>query len=274
MRITFVILLMLAAIQGWGQKTVTRKLSAVSRIAVADSVEVMIHSGKKNSIQVFGQAEALRTFVIKQKGGALTFYQTTRAQVFATEHPVDIAKNMNIDSVVVVLSSKPENIHAANGAVIRFGGVYTPKRLILKLEKNARAYGKISCEAFGLYVQTGAEAYVSGQYRTCKVTADSAAVGLESYQAENSDFSVTGGSILSARGSTAHLKLHVGGLSRLEALQLESRSCSADISGRSDAFFKVTGDLRLKGRDKSHIIVTGTPKAETDVSADCKYGRR
>ncbi|MCQ2253400.1 MAG: DUF2807 domain-containing protein [Bacteroidales bacterium] len=266
--------LMISVLNVSAQKCVEKKLSSISKIVVADSVNVVLKHGIQNHIAIYGQPEALRTFVSKQKQGVLSIYQTTKGQVFASETPIVMEKNMDIDSVVISTAKWIENISVSNGGTLRFCGQYTPRRLILRLSHDSKAYGNINCEAFGLYVETYAEAYISGQYRTARITADSSKVELSGYQAEVSEFSVTGGSILSASGSTHQLKLEVGGLSRVEAMEMKATNCTANISGRSDAFFNVTGQLKITGRGKSHIIVTGNPKTEADVSGDCKYGRR
>lgn len=276
MRLFLTFFLLLATSVAMSQKAVLeRKLHAnIQRIAIEDGFDVKIVEAHKNSIAVYGNRDAVKTIVAKEKNSNLTIFQVVKAQVFMSDTPAKIVEGSGIDSIVISLASRPENISINNGTELTFVKCYTPKRLILKVENHSVAHGSINCEAFGLTVESGSDVYLSGVFRTTKILADSASIVFSDYEAVNSDLSALGGSIVAIDGNTNYLKLAVHGQSRVEALQLYAKKVDADIIERSDAFFNAAEYLKIRGRDKSHIVVTGNHDEEADVSKDCKYGRR
>ena len=272
--LTFCFILIASTVMS--QKAVQEcKLHAnIQRIAIEDGFKVKIVEAHKNSMAVYGNKDAVKSVVAKVKNNNLTIFQVVKAQVFMSDTPAKIIEGSGIDSIVISLASRPENISINNGTELTFEKCYTPKRLILKAENHSIIYGEINCDAFGLTVQSRSDAYLSGKFRTTKILADSASIVFSNYEAVNSELSALGGSIVSIEGNTNILKLIVHGQSRVEALQLQAKKVDADIIEQSDAFFNSSDFLKIRGRDKSHIVVTGNPDVEADVSNDCKYGRR
>jgi len=273
MRILSLFLLMLLSVSAFCQKSLEKKLSDATHVVIADSFNIKILSGKSNHIKVTGDDYSLKNFVIKQKKGYLYLYQTDKVRM-TINGEAQPTQEINFSEIVLTLNQKVENISVSNTSKIDFQDEFSTRRLILKASDNSQIHGKFSCDAFGLFLSGGAEGYVSGKFRTAKVIADSSKAVASEIQVENSEFQVSGGSLVSVKGKTVNMKLTVKGLSRFEALQFNTQNTLADISGNSDVFFNCSNSLTINAKERSHIVTTGNPKINKNVTKDCKFGRR
>lgn len=245
-----------------------KKLADCQRIIISDSISVKIYKADKNSYETSD-----KNISVKFKKGVLNIFRIQKMQM-DVHGDTKVKGESSRPKINLYLNSKVENITITDYVSADFINGFNTKKIILKVEKNSEFSGEISAQAFGLFLKSGSESYLKGNFRTTKLSADSAKIEFSSFEADNSEIIVEGGSIVSIEGKTEKLNLIVSGLSRFEGLRLNAKNSIAKISGNSDVFFNTKETLNITASERSHIVLTGNPKIEQNVSKDCKFSKR
>lgn len=272
---TLAVVFVLSAIQAWAQGNAEASYALgkmIKNIVVSDGVvlDIVSNAGDKNDVVVSGPDRAsVKAVSVKDKKGTLIISRNVTAQM--SIHGEAVEKHVEPAEIRLSINNKVEYITIAGES--RVGVSLSTKRLIIKVQQGSLLKGTVNCEALGLFV-SGSDAELEGKFRTTKITADSSKIVLSGYEAENSEFIVSGGSLLTVVGKSTGMKLKVSGMSRVEALQHSVQNVVAEISGNSDVFFNAAKTLDITAREKSHVITTGNPKTTANVARDCKFGHR
>jgi hypothetical protein len=246
-----------------------KKFNGCQKVIISDSLKVRVYTSEKN-YATFPEKNA----GVKFKKGVLRLYRLRKMQMDVDGRTVSKTEEGDI-IIDLYLTKEVQNILITDCVSMKLEDNFKTDKIIIKAENNSVIKGQISAQAFGLFLKSGSEAYTGGTFRTVKFTADSSKIELTDFQAENSEFVLSGGSEISVEGKTVKSDLTVSGLSRFEALRLSSQNSSANISGNSDVFFNVSKTLKINISDRSHVVLTGNPKIlEENVGANCKFSRR
>lgn len=246
-----------------------KKFNGCQKVIISDSLTIRVFPSDKNTVS-FPDKNA----GVKFKKGVLRIYRLRKMQMDTDGRTVSKIQDGDI-KIDLYLNKEVQNIFITDCVSMNFSDDFKTEKIIIKAENNSLVKGKISAKAFGLFLKSGSEAYLNGEFRTTKISADSSKIEFSSYEADNSELIISGGSIVSTEGKTQTLNLTVSGLSRFEALRLSSQNVVANISGNSDVFFFSKQTLKIAAKERSHIVVTGSPKiTEENVTKDCKFSRR
>jgi len=248
----------------WAQK----KLPEIKKVIISDSIEVIVNQSEKNTCEYSG-----KNLSVKVKKGVLTVVRLEKVRMDVDGDVKKTSSNVQ-PKIILNLNSNLEHFSAYHNAKVEFNN-FSPKRIIINLETNSVGLGSIKSTAFGLNLKSGAESYFNGNFRSTKITVDSSKAVFEKYVSENSEFIVSGGSLMTIEGKTNNLKLSVSGLSRFEGLRLSSNYSLAEISGNSDVFFNTAKTLNISAKNRSHIVLTGSPKIlDEKIEKGCKFSKR